>query len=257
VEERSLRPESGRCAPSRHGVMTITDPSGTTLDVLRRTGLFEGLDEGQLAAVAALLHRRQYRRGMFVFLEGEPVDAVYFVESGSVKASTMDAEGREHVLSVLGPGTFFPHVGFLDGGPAPATAQALEDTTVWVMERAAFYALLIREPQIAVQMVAVLGRHIRRLHAQLREMGMQAVPARLARVLLRLARQLGEPVPTEGRPAAVRIRVHLSHQDLAGMAATTRETVSRMLAVFRRAGLVRVERGRIVIDDPAKLEEWG
>ncbi|WP_324669975.1 Crp/Fnr family transcriptional regulator [Geochorda subterranea] len=227
-----------------------------SLEVLRRTGLFEGLDEGLLATIAALLRRRHYRRGMFIFLEGEPVEAVYFIESGSVKASTMDADGREHVLNVLGPGTFFPHVGFLDGGPAPATAQALEETTVWVMERAAFYTLLTREPQMAVQMVAVLGRHIRRLHAQLREMGMQAVQARLARVLLRLARQLGEPAPAGGRPEAVRIQVHLSHQDLAGMAATTRETVSRLLARWRRAGLIRVERGYIVVDDPARLQEW-
>ena len=195
--------------------------------MLRRTGLFEGLDEGLLAAIAALLRRRHYRRGMFIFLEGEPVEAVYFIESGSVKA-----------------------------GPAPATAQALEETTVWVMERAAFYTLLTREPRMAVQMVAVLGRHIRRLHAQLREMGMQAVQARLARVLLRLARQLGEPAPAGGRPEAVRIQAHLSHQDLAGMAATTRETVSRLLARWRRAGLIRVERGYIVVDDPARLQEW-
>lgn len=238
--------------------MTVTDRAGPgPLLVLRRTDLFEGLEEAELAAIAELLRRRQYRRGMFVFLEGEPVEAVYFVESGSVKASTVDEHGREHVLNVLGPGAFFPHVGFLDGGPAPATAQALEDCTLWAMQREAFYALLMQRPAMAVRMVAVLGRHIRRLHQHLREMGAQAVPARLARVLLRLARQLGEPAPADGGPAAVRIRVHLSHQDLAGMAATTRETVSRLLAIFRRAGVVHVEQGRIVIDDPARLEAWG
>ncbi|WP_324670120.1 Crp/Fnr family transcriptional regulator [Geochorda subterranea] len=257
MQERSPPLRVAPCAPSRPGVMTITDRPETALAVLRRTSLFDGLDEGQLAAIAQLLHRRHYRRGMFVFLEGEPVEAVYFIETGSVKASTTDAEGREHILNVLGPGSFFPHVGFLDGGPAPATVQSLEETTVWVMERAAFYALLASEPAIAVRMVAVLGRHIRRLHAQLREMGMQPVPARLVRVLLRLARQLGEPVPERGRPGAVRIRVHLSHQDLAGMAGTTRESVSRLLAAFRGAGLVRLERGLIVLDDPSKLEEWG
>lgn len=238
--------------------MAITEPAlAERIGVLRRTELFEGLDEGELASIAALLHRRRYRRGMFIFLEGEPVDAVYFIESGSVKAFTVDAEGKEHILNVLGPGTFFPHVGFLDGSPAPGTAQALEDTTVWVMERAAFYQLLTRQPELAVRMVAMLGAHIRRLHAQLRELGTQAVPARLTQVLLRLCRQHGEPVPREGAPRAVRIPLHLSHQDLASMAATTRETVSRLLSAFRRAGLIRVEEGQIVVNDPAKLEEWG
>ena len=238
--------------------MTVTERAEPgPLQVLRRTDLFEGFEEEELAAVASLLRRRQYRRGMFVFLEGEPVEAVYFVESGSVKASTVDEHGREHVLNVLGPGAFFPHVGFLDGGPAPATAQALEDCTLWAMQRERFYDLLKQRPAMAVRMVAILGRHIRRLHQQLREMGAQAVPARLARVLLRLARQLGEPAPSAGRPAAVRIRVHLPHQDLAAMAGTTRETVSRLLAVFRQAGVVHVEQGRIVIDDPGRLEAWG
>ena len=237
--------------------MTITElAADERIAVLRRTKLFEGLDDGDLASIAPLLHRRRYRRGMFIFLEGEPVDAVYFIESGSVKAFTLDAEGKEHILNVMGPGTFFPHVGFLDGSPAPGTAQALEDTTVWAMERAAFYRLLTQQPELAVRMVAVLGAHIRRLHAQLRELGTQAVPARLAQVLMRLCRQYGEAAPREGAPRAVRIPLHLSHQDLASMAATTRETVSRLLSAFRRAGLIRVEEGQLVISDPAKLEEW-
>lgn len=238
--------------------MLITQgASDQRIAVLRRTELFEGLNETELASIAALLHRRRYRRGMLLFLEGEPVDAVYFVEAGSVKAFTVGEEGKEHILNVLGPGTFFPHVGFLDGSPAPATAQALEDTTVWVMERAAFYRLLSGRPELAVRMVAVLGGHIRRLHGQLRELSTQAVPARLVRVLLRLCRQYGDPAPAEGTPRAVRIALHLSHQDLAGMAATTRETVSRLLSAFRRANLVRVEQGQLVVVDPERLEEWG
>lgn len=224
--------------------------------LLKRTRLFEGLSETELVAIARLMRRRRYRRGMFIFVEGEPVDAVYIVETGSVKASTTSPDGRQHILGVMGPGDFFPHVGFLDGGPAPGTAEALEETTAWVIERGAFYQLLTQHPGLAVRLVDLLSHRIRRLQLQVLELATQNVASRLAQALLRLGREYGTPQPLPGAPQAVRIGVRLSHQDLAALVGTARETVSRVLTAFRKAGLIRVEGGHLVLLDPARLEGW-
>lgn len=243
--------------------ITTQEPAGTSQaesrrrELLKRTELFEGFDEEELAAIAGLMRPRHYRRGMYVFLEGEPVEAVYFVESGSVKAFTTDAEGREHILSILGPGDFFPHVGFLDGGPAPGTAQALEEAALWVVERREFYRLLTERPGLAVRMVAVLSGRIRRLQAQVRELATRSVHQRVAEALLRLADQHGTPHPLPGAPRAVWLAIRLSHQELAGLVGTARETVSRSLSELRRAGLLATERGHLVLVDPERLKHWG
>lgn len=226
------------------------------IELLRRTRLFEGLSEVELIPIARLMRRRRYRKGMFIFVEGEPVDAVYVVESGSVKASTASPDGRQHILGVMGPGDFFPHVGFLDGGPAPGTAEALEDTTAWVIERSALYQALLEHPAVAVRLIALLSQRIRKLQAQVRELATQDVASRLAGALVRLAREHGAAHPLPEAPQAVRIGVRLSHQDLAALVGTARETVSRVLAAFRKAGLVRVERGYLVVLDMARLERW-
>ncbi len=226
------------------------------IERLKRTPLFEGLTDDELAHVAALMRPRRYRRGMFVFVEGDPVEAVYFIESGSVKASTTGPDGREHIISVLGPGDFFPHVGFLDGGPAPGTAEALEDCSLWVIRRADFYRLLTENPVLAVRMVAVLSARIRRLQMQLRDLATQSVPARVAQALLNLCHQHGALAPSPGAPQAVRIELALSHQDLAALVGTTRESVSRVLSGFRKAGLVSLEQGRFVVRDPSGLQRW-
>lgn len=204
---------------------------------------------------------RRYRRGMAVFFQGEPVDALYVIEMGAVKASVVDPGGQEHILHVLGPGDFFPHVGLLDGGPAPGTAQAMEETAVWAIRREDFFRILAETPAMAVRMVAVLGRQIRRLQGLIQEMAAANVPARLARALLRLAEEHGEP-PEQARraagagPGTVRVTVQLSRQELASLVGTTRETVSRVLAAFRREGLVTTEGGRLLLPDVERLRQW-
>ena len=226
------------------------------LALLNGSRLFEGLSDPELEPIARLMRRRRYRRGMFIFLEGEPVEAVYIVETGSVKASTTSPDGRQHILGVMGPGDLFPHVGFLDGGPAPGTAEALEETTAWVIERGAFYQLLTEHPSLAVRLVALLSQRIRRLQQQVRELATQSVTTRLAQALVRLSREYGEAHPLPQAPGAVRIGVRLSHQDLGALVGTARETVSRVLTAFRKANLVKVEGGHLVLLDPERLAHW-
>lgn len=221
------------------------------IEVLRKNPLFKDLHEEDLQKIAAIIRERHYRRQMLVFLEGEPLDAVYFLRRGSVKVYTAGADGREQILNILGPGDFFPHIGLLEGGTYPATAETLDEVELGLLRREEFQQLLREHPDIAIRLLEVMGEKLRGLQMQVKDMGLRNVPGRLASVLLRLAERYGEPVDD-----GVRIPLELTHQELANIAGTSRESVSRALAAFRKEGAIRMQDTSIVIVDTGKLESW-
>lgn len=257
---------------------------------LREFPPFAGLEDRQLNLIAKLAVERHYRPNMFVLVEGEPVDAVFFLHSGSVKTTRSGADGREQIVSVLGPGDFFPHVGLLDGGPAPATVETLTKTDIHVIRREDFVALMRQEGELALRVLAALDRRIRILQTQVLDLGLKDVPARLASALLGVSYQFAgnegagteaagtksadagivgtklarTEIPSTGltgakpavnsAPQTITLNVALSQQDLANMVGATRETVSRILADFRRAGIVTLGHGgQITIQDLPRL----
>ena len=210
---------------------------------LRNFPLFADLSETDLAKVEELVRNRQYRDGMYVFAEGDPVEAVYFVKSGMVKASRTDDEGREQIVNLLVAGDFFPHVGFLDGGPAPANTVTVGETSLGLINRRDFMALLGQHPSITARLLAVMDRRIRGLQEQVKELGLLTAPSRVGRILLRLAQQIGE-----SRGDLKVLHLGLSQQDVANMAGVSRETVSRLLSEFRREGIITGDSNELVVD---------
>jgi len=252
-------------------------PPGDIVAQLQTFPAFAALSRPQLESIAALAHERHYLPDMFVLVEGEPVEAVYFIWNGFVKATRTATDGREQIISVLGPGDFFPHVGFLDGGPAPGTVHTLSPVTLNVIRRSDFIRLLHESSDAALAIIGVLEKRIRVLQNQLVDMGIKSVSARLAGLLLEMA---APHTPGAARDeemttahAAVRlagaasgaavpaprlvVNVHLSRQELAAMIGATRETVSRTLNDFRRAGVIDFKKdGSIVITSPQTLQNW-
>lgn len=221
------------------------------LDVLRRNPLFQDLHDEDLRAIASIVRERHYRRQMLVFLEGEPLDAIYFIRKGSVKVYTTGSDGREQILNILGARDFFPHVGLLEGGVYPATAETLEDIDLGLLRREEFRQLLREHPDIAIRLLEAMGEKLRGLQNQVKDMGLRNVPGRLASLLLRLAERHGEPAPD-----GVRIPLELTHQEFANLAGTSRESVSRALTSFRKEGCIRMDDAHIVIVDSEKLRSW-
>ncbi len=212
-------------------------------EYLRSFPLFADLAEADLTKVGELVRQRKYREAMYVFAEGDPVEAVYFIQSGMVKASRMDDEGHEQIVNLLVPGDFFPHVGFLDGGPAPATTVTVGETILGLLNRRDFMALLGEHPSITARLLAAMDKRLRGLQDQVKELGLLTAPSRVGRILLRLAQQIGED-----RGELKVLHLGLSQQDVASMAGVSRETVSRLLSEFRREGIVSGEANQLVID---------
>lgn len=220
------------------------------LEYLQRIPFFEGLDEHQLAELAPLVSQRRYPKNAVVFHEGDPVETIYFLDTGLVKVYSITDDGREQTLNLLRPGDFFPHVGFLEGGSYPATAQAIQDSRIAAVRRTELLELLQHNGHVAVQLLKAMGRRINSLQQRVKDLTHRNLHARVAMILLRLAEEHGSPAP-EGSA----LNIHITHQELANLIGAARESVSRTLGEFKKDGFIGIDTsGRLLINKRALLE---
>lgn len=211
--------------------------------------LFQGLDEQQLAAVAADARLARAAAGRAFFREGEAARAFYVLASGRVKFTQISAEGHEVILRVIRPGEAFGGVAALaDHGTYPVTARAVAPSEAHVWDGPRITALMHRFPVVAINAARMIAQRFHDLQRQHRELMTERVERRIARALLRLAAQDGRRVA-----AGVEIDFPLSRQDLAQMTGTTLFTVSRTLHRWEEAGLIAAARRRVVIRAPRRL----
>lgn len=211
---------------------------------LRAVPLFADLSADDLAGLARLAVERRYRKGTVIFFENDPGDALYVVKVGHVKIYRVAEDGREKSLVLLGPGEFFGELALLDSEPRSAVAEALSPTVLFVLGRTGFVNLVLERPQIALQALRVLSRRLRQTDAQLMDVIFHDVRSRVIRTLYHLAEQHGVDEP-QGR----RINLKLTHQEIANLAGTSRETVTRTLASLQDERRITFDRRYIVVKD--------
>ena len=217
-------------------------------ELLARGPLFARLAPADLDRLAALFRRRRYRAGEPVFREGDPGTALYVVETGEVKVLLGGSEGKEVVLSLLGSGEFFGELALLDGEPRSADAVATAATEVLVLPREDFLRFLGEVPAVAINMLAALSRRFRRTDRLVHDAAFSDVRTRLTRLLLELADTRGKP-----QAGGVVIGSRLTQGDLASMVGATRESINKCLRSYAAQGLVRHERGRLILPDVERL----
>ncbi|MBI2504249.1 MAG: Crp/Fnr family transcriptional regulator [Candidatus Latescibacteria bacterium] len=209
---------------------------------LRQVPLFRRLDEAQLRAVAALAGERQFAKGEMIILAEAEGDALFVIQQGQVKVSLIHEDGREVILSFLGPEEVFGELALLDGKPRSATVTATAPTRLLVLRRSDFLRLLVGTPQIAISLLEELAARLRRTDQQIEGLALFNVASRLSRTLLRLALERGVEVP-EGYA----LEAPPTHQQLANMTGSTRETVSRVLKQLESQGYIARQGGQILI----------
>lgn len=215
----------------------------TARELLVRSPLFAELSPAQAEKLAALLRRRRYRAGEPVFREGDPGTALYVVETGEVKIVLGGgSEGKEVVLSLLGPGEFFGELALLDGEPRSADAVTTHPAELLVLPREDFLRFLREVPAVAVNMLSALSRRFRRTDRLVHDAAFSDVRTRVTRLLVELAETRGRP-----GPGGVVIGPRLTQGDLANMVGATRESINKCLRAYTAQGLVRHERGRLVL----------
>ena len=160
-------------------------------DILQALPVFAGLSERDWEKVADLFSERQYQKDDYIFLEGEAPEALYIIKTGKVKVLRHSTDGKDVVLRVCGAGQMLGTVAVFDGGGYPGTAQVIEECTLLVIARNDCLTLVNRYPVFALAVIADLGSRLRSSAEQIRSLAVERVEQRIARVLLKLARQRG------------------------------------------------------------------
>lgn len=208
---------------------------------LRQVGLFESLDDAEIDALSELTFTRTFTKDTVIILAEEGGDTLFIIKNGQVKVSIVSEEGREVILSLLGGGAVFGELSLLDGKPRSANVVATEDTELLMLRRTDFVQLIYKTPQIATALLAELASRLRKTDRQIEGLALLDVTSRISETLLQLASEQGNE-SEEG----VTIRNRPTHQELANMSGTTRETVSRVLKRLESQGYI-ISKGRQLI----------
>jgi CRP/FNR family transcriptional regulator, cyclic AMP receptor protein len=224
--------------------------SPSPVELLRSVPLFSDLEQGELERFSLVAVPRSFPAATRVFHEGDHSDACYIVRTGSFRVTREHSDGRAITLATLGPGDIFGELAMLDGEVRSASVEALEDSELLALPANEVRALLSRHPEITVKLVAALVRRLRTANERISRQSFQTVPSRVAGVLTQLVAEEGP-----GREGG-EVTIRMNQADLAQLAGTSRESVSRFLADLERAGVVRPGRGRVTVLEPAKLRNY-
>ena len=210
--------------------------------------LFQGISEAEAQKISALSSERRYPQGATIFSEGDPSDTAYILREGLVKLISLSEKGTETILHILKPDEIFGEL-FLAEEKRPFTAIALQDVIVTVVPRESFLVLLSSVPTVGLNFARLLSRRLVKVGKALAEFSHTWSYHRLAKVLLGLAEKHGEEVPT-----GTLIKLRLTHEDLANMIGTTRETVTTQLNKFERMGLLDRQDRHLIVSRPRLTE---
>ncbi|MFN8442348.1 MAG: Crp/Fnr family transcriptional regulator [Caldilineaceae bacterium] len=198
-----------------------------------------------LEALADHSTRHVFAPNQIIFDEGAPVAGLYVVASGTVKICRFSKEGREYILQIFQHGDTFNDVAAMDGGPNPATAIAMTDTVLWRIGRHELQMLAHKYPTLAWVMLESIARRTRYLVHTVQDLAMRSVRARLARLLLEQARSSSSSALPQ----------LLTQEEMASRLGTVREVIGRALRSLAAAGIIEIDRHRVVILDLQRLEE--
>ncbi len=224
--------------------------ASTNVSLLERVPLFAELSGHELGRIAAVAVPRSFPPGVRVFHEGDTSDACYIVRSGDLRVTREHSDGRAIALATLSSGDIFGELAMLDGGARSASVETLADSELLALPAGDMRRLLSAHPDIAVKLIVALVRRLRETNERVARQSFQTVPSRVAGVLAQL---IAEEALPEGREG---VTVRMTQADLAQLAGTSRESVSRFLATLERAGVVTVGRGRVTVVQPRRLRSY-
>jgi CRP/FNR family transcriptional regulator, cyclic AMP receptor protein len=225
--------------------------SEDTIALLGRVPVFSALGEEDIARVAEVTVPRRFDAGEVVFREGDESSTCYIVRSGRARAVREHPDGRSITLANFGPGDIFGELAMFDNERRSATVETLEKTEAIAILGGDMRRLLREHADIAVKLVAALGRRLRESNERLARQSFQTVQSRVASVLV----QLVAAAQAEGA-GETNVLITSTQADLAQLAGSSRESASRFLAVLERAGIITQGRGKLIVHDPAALERY-
>jgi len=224
----------------------MAQSTNVSITLLRNLPLFAGLDDERLSGLARVTVRTGFGRNSTIIAAGDPTDSLYIVVSGRLKVMMGDEQGREVILSILGPGEFFGEMGLLDDLPRSASVVTLEPCELLKISKADFKRSLAENFGLSLTVMRGLVKRLREADRKIGSLAMMDVYGRVARLLLEMSEDVG------GEKVVVR---KLSKQDIAKMIGASREMVSRVMKDLELGGYIEVRGHSIVLRNNSLLAE--
>jgi CRP-like cAMP-binding protein len=210
--------------------------------ILKMNPMFSDLGSDELQRLSNLCHTQHLGVGEVLFQKGDSGDALFGIRRGQIRIETGAADGSRLTLNFMGPGELFGEVAVLDSQSRTADAAAGEATELFVLRREDFLSFLEREPKVAIKIIQLLCQRIRWQSERMEESVLQPLPVRLARRLCALADDFGS-------------EVHISQEQLGVFVGAARESVNRQLQLWRKDGILDLQRGRVLLQNVTRLAE--
>ena len=222
------------------------------IELLQSVALFWDLSEEELGYISEKMIARHYDSGKFIFLEDSEGEQCFFVVQGSVKVTRLSKDGREVILAMLNEGEFFGEMALLDGESRSANVIALEETEVLTLNREDFLVVLHDYPQIAIQLLKEMADRLRKSDRQIASLSLSDAEKRIALCIIRFADEQG--IIKRGQVSIPKMPIQ---QDIANMAGTSRETVSRAINLLEKEHFIKRQgRELLILDYKTFIKEF-
>ena len=219
-------------------------------EVVRRAPLFTALDEAAALSLRASMDSVKIAKGSILFKEGDDGEHLYVIIDGKLKLGTSSGDGRENLLSILGPGEMFGELSLFDPGPRTSTATAVTEAKLLSLSHEKVIPWLKQNPEVSLQLLTRLSQRLRRTNEAVGDLVFSDVPGRVAKALIDLGDRFGKTTP-EG----LLVNHDLTQEELAQLVGASRETVNKALADFAGRGWLKLDGRSVLITDVERLSK--
>jgi len=219
-------------------------------DFLLHIPIFSELNESTLKKIVNIGTRKVFEKNDVILLEEDAGTALFIILKGKVKITRSSSDGREVILNILSDSDFFGEMAILDGLNRSATVIAIENSELFLIQRNDFLNLLKEHPEVSIALLQELTKRLRSANMKIKALSLKDAEGKVASVILQLADDIGKI-----QHGKVEIDKLPLQQDLANMAGTSRETISRTLHSFTKKGLIEIDTNKLKILDYEKFKE--
>jgi CRP-like cAMP-binding protein len=212
-------------------------------DILRKASVFASLNKGELSKLSETATEQVLRPGEILYLDGDMPKYFYVLEEGRIKAFVISSLGKEFILGFLGPGEILGPMSILRDRPSTGSMQAVIHTKVLGFDKDEFISFILDHPQVSFEIIKILAARFDEFSRRLRDLAVEKVEQRIARILLMLSSRLGPTLP-------------FTRQELGEMVGATTETTIRIMCQMKLRGITDSKRGKITILTSAKLRRF-
>ena len=209
---------------------------------LKHIRLFDGISASEMQEMEKITRMEEVKKRQPLYLPGDPSRNVYLLKQGRVKIANTAPSGKEVTFEILEPGEIFGELDVLEDAPRSTSAEALDDALICVIPRKDFDQYLAMHPNVTLKLTKLIGLRLKKIQSRVEDLVFRDVPARLAHLLSELSKTEGV-VDKQG----IRLKVTLTHQEIANLIGCSRETVSTTMGQFRDNGLIQMDGRTITI----------